>query len=70
MTILYIIIFTILFSVWIAGAYDTCDYIDTYYSFSNIHFVFKTLLVLAIVFFWPVFKLYFFIKSLRERIGK
>ena len=67
MMILCVIIFTILFSVWIAGAYDTCIYVDVYYSFTSNHFVFNTLVVLAIFFFWPVFRLYFLIRNWHKK---
>lgn len=64
MTIFLTIIYIILICLWIAGAYDTWDYvfsIDKNEDFVFKHIILFPFVVLALFFFWPVLKLSFFI---------
>lgn len=62
--LLFIVTFVIPFSLWIAGACDTCIRADDYYDLTSMNFVFVTLLGLAVFFFWPIFRLYFLIRKI------
>ena len=68
MIILSNVIFAILFAIWVAGAFSTAD--DLAWYFMNIPFILDALLSLAIIFFWPIFKLYFLIRNLYKKLKR